>query len=354
MAIFSFHNVKFSGVSGAIPLKEISNSDYKWISAKERDLLIKTTGVEKRRVVPGFRTITTSDLCFSAAEKLLYDLKWDKNEIDLLIFISQSRDYSIPQTSAILQDRLGLPHSCMTLDISLGCSAYVYGLSVICGLMQSGTIRKSLLLVGDISSLGTSYRDKSAYPLFGDAGTASAFQYEPSAPAMHFNLMSDGSGYDAIIMPDAGMRNWIDRKKSFEYKKYGTGIYRTKLNLHLDGIKVFNFSLREVAPNVKELLKVINKTVEEADYVVLHQANKLINEVVRKKLKVPEDKFPYTIHKFGNTSCASIPLTIASELQTALRMKHANLLLSGFGVGLSWGSVWMETDKLVVSDIIEM
>jgi len=354
MALFSVSNVRLSGVSGTIPVTEISNFDYKWISMKERELLVKMTGIEKRRVVPGLRTLTASDLCFTAAEKLIQELGWDKNDIDLLIFISQSRDYSLPTTSTILQDRLGLPHTCMTLDICLGCSAYVYGLSVIGSMMQSGMIKKSLLLVGDISTLSTSYRDKSAYPLFGDAGTASAFEYDPEAPAIHFNLMSDGSGYDAIIIPDGGLRNWYDRKKSFIYKKFDTGIYRTPLNVHLDGIKVFSFSLREVAPNARELLKYCNKTIEEADYVVLHQANKLINESIRKKLKIPEDRLPYTIHKYGNTSCSSIPVTLVSELQKQLRSGHLKMLLSGFGVGLSWGSVWIETDHVVVPDIIEM
>jgi 3-oxoacyl-[acyl-carrier-protein] synthase-3 len=354
MALFSVSNVRLTGISGSVPVTEVSNYDYKWISVKERELLVKMTGIEKRRVVPGLRTITASDLCYAATEKLIEELKWDKKDVDMLVFISQSRDYSLPSTSAILQDRLSLPHSCMTFDICLGCSAYVYGLSVIAGLMQTGMIKKSLLLVGDISTLSTSYRDKSAYPLFGDAGTATAFEYDPKAPVMHFNLMTDGSGFDAIIMPDGGLRNWYDRKKSFIYKKHDVGIYRTPLNVHLDGIKVFSFSLREVAPNARDLLTYCNKTIEEADYIVLHQANKLINESIRKKLKVPEEKLPYTIHKYGNTSCASIPITMVAELQKELKTRYLRMLLSGFGVGLSWGSVWLETDNVVVPDVIDL
>jgi 3-oxoacyl-[acyl-carrier-protein] synthase-3 len=155
-------------------------------------------------------------------------------------------------------------------------------------------------------------------------------------------------------MPDGGLRNWYDRKKSFIYKKHDVGIYRTPLNVHLDGIKVFSFSLREVAPNARDLLTYCNKTIEEADYIVLHQANKLINESIRKKLKVPEEKLPYTIHKYGNTSCASIPITMVAELQKELKTRYLRMLLSGFGVGLSWGSVWLETDNVVVPDVIDL
>jgi 3-oxoacyl-[acyl-carrier-protein] synthase-3 len=109
-----------------------------------------------------------------------------------------------------------------------------------------------------------------------------------------------------------------------------------------------------VAPNARDLLTYCNKTIEEADYIVLHQANKLINESIRKKLKVPEEKLPYTIHKYGNTSCASIPITMVAELQKELKTRYLRMLLSGFGVGLSWGSVWLETDNVVVPDVIDL
>jgi len=350
MAIFSIPGVRMAGIAAAVPKKEVSNLDYRWVSAKDREMLIKTVGVEKRRVAePG---TATSDLCIASAEKLIQDLGWNKDEIQLLIFISQSRDYIIPSTSGIIQHKLGLPHSCVAYDIGLGCSGWVYGVSAMVSMMHAGRIRKGLLLVGDISTLTASYRDKSTYPLFGDAATATAFEYDEKSPQIHFNLESDGSGYDAIIIPDGGMRNFIS-KKSFDYKKYGDGIYRNRFQIALNGIEVFNFALREVAPNIKKLLQELSHTTADYDYFVFHQANLLMNETIRKMLKLDKEKVPYTIRQYGNTSSASIPLTIVSELREKITSCKVNLFSCGFGVGLSWGSVAMELNKVVCPPVIE-
>ena len=350
MAIFEISDVRIAGISACVPKKIVFNQDYNWITQKERDLLIRTIGVESRHVAyPGQ---TCSDLCFQAAEQLLDKTGWDRSEINLLIFVSQSRDYLIPSTSAILQDRLKLPQSCITLDINLGCSGYVYGLSVIASLMKSTGIQKSLMLVGDISTVTSAYRDKSTYPLFGDAGTATALELKPGFAPMQFNLQTDGSGHEAIIIYDGGGRN-LTSKKSFNVKKYGDGIYRNRLQTALNGIEVFNFSLREVVPNVKKTLNHFQRSLDEFDYLLFHQANRLINETLRKMLKVAPERVPYSLKEFGNTSCASIPLTMVSQLRETLRDKPHKLLLSAFGIGLSWGTVLIETDGMVVPEFTE-
>lgn len=351
MAIFSIPNIRISGLAAAVPQREVSNLDYRWISVKERNQLVKTIGVEKRRIAE--KGQTTSDLCFAAANKLLDDLKWDRNEVQALIFVSQSMDYIIPASSTILQDRLYLPKTCMALDIGLGCSGFLYGLSVIGSLMSQSGIKKALLLAGDLSNITSSYRDKSTYPLFGDAGTATALEFDETAVPITFNLQTDGSGHQAIMIHDGGVRNWVS-KKSFTYRKYGDGIYRNKLQIALNGIEVFNFSLREVVPNIKATLEYAGKTLNDFDYLVFHQANRLINETIRKMLKVDKEKVPYSIHKFGNTSSASVPLTIVSELQEEIRIKKVRFLLSAFGIGLSWGTVLLETDRLVCPGVLEV
>ena len=297
------------------------NADYNWISQKERESLIKNIGVETRHVAE--IGTTTSDLCMVAAEKLLSDLQWDKEEIELLVFVSQSRDYLVPTTACIVQDRLGLPHSCIAFDIGMGCSGYIYGFSVVGSMMQPGTIRKALLMVGDISTITTSYRDKSTYPLFGDAGTVTALEYSEGATPMVFNLQTDGSGYKALIIPDGGARNRMSRK-SFDIKQVSKGIYRSRLNLVLDGIEVFNFSLREVVPNIKALLNHTGASLDEVDFIVFHQANRLINETLRKMLKVAPEKVPYSIKEYGNTSGASVPLTMVCRAcsRTEVRKKE--------------------------------
>lgn len=345
MAIFEIPDIRIAGLTACVPEKILSNHDYHWITQKERDQVIKTIGVETRRVVePGQ---TTSDLCFQAAEQLLEALIWDRSEINLLIFVSQSRDYIIPSTSTILQDRLRLPKTSMAIDINLGCSGYVYGLSVISSLMKSTGIQKALLLVGDLSNVTSAYRDKSTYPLFGDAGTATALELEPGHAPMQFNLQTDGSGYDAIIIKDGGVRNLVN-KASFATKKFGEGIYRNSLQITLNGIEVFNFSLREVVPNIKTTLKYYNHELGEFDFLLLHQANRLINETIRKMLKADPAKVPYSLKEFGNTSCASIPLTMVSQIREQLQEKPQKLLLSAFGIGLSWGTVLLSTNRMIV------
>ncbi len=351
MATFTTAGVMITGLAACVPKKEVSNYDYKWVSAKEREQLVKTIGVEKRRHVE--KGTTTSDMCQKAAEALLEGLEVDRSQIKLLIFISQTRDYFIPQTSGILQDKMGLPKSCIALDVSLGCSGYVYGLAMASGMMNAFGIDKALLLVGDISSLNSAYRDKSTYPLFGDAGTATLLERNLEAPPMHFSLEGDGSGHKAIIIPDGGMRNILS-KKSFNYKKIAPGIHRTPLHVALDGIEVFNFSLREVVPNIRHLLKFTGEELAAFDYLVFHQANKLINDTLRKMLKLPQEKVPLSIGKFGNTSSASIPLTIVSELKNEVRERELKLLLSAFGIGLSWGTVSLKLQKPFCPDLLEI
>ena len=350
MAIFSIPNIKISGVSACVPLKKESNHDYDWITKKEQDLLIKTTGIEERRIAE--KGVTTSDLCYEAAKKLIDKLEWNKNEIEIVIFVSQSRDYFLPATSIILQNRLGLPNTTIALDIGLGCSGYVYGLSVIASLMSHSKIKKGLLLSGDISSFSVNPKDKSTYPLFGDGGSATAIEYDEGANEMTFNLQSDGSGADAIIIPDGGLRNPLNEDSYIE-KEYEGGIHRTKRNLWLDGLAVFNFSITKVPFQIKQLLESLNQEANEIDYFVFHQANKLIIETIRKKLKIDAEKTPYSLHEFGNTSSASIPLTLVTGLSNTHK-ENLKVVLCGFGVGLSWGTATVDLDHVQYLPLIEI
>ncbi|MFT4536372.1 MAG: 3-oxoacyl-[acyl-carrier-protein] synthase-3 [Saprospiraceae bacterium] len=351
MAQFSIENVSVTGISAAVPKQIVSNHDYTLLSEKERRLLIKTTGVEEKRAAP--KGLTTSDLCFEAANQLIDQLDWKKEEIGILIFVSQSSDYLLPATSIILQDRLGLPKSCMAFDIGLGCSGYVYGLSVMSAMMSASKIEKGLLLVGDVSSATCAIEDKSTYPLFGDAGTATALTYKDKSPHFYFNLQNDGSGFDKIIIKDGGIRNLIT-EKSLVKREISEGIVRTDLNVCLSGMDIFNFSVTEVPKSIKAFCEYIDRDLNEFDYIMLHQANKLMNETIRKKIKIPVEKVPYSIAKFGNTSSASIPLTIITELQNECRQSNIELLLSGFGVGLSWGVCNLQLDHIVCPDLIEI
>lgn len=351
MAFLTVENILLSGIAACVPKNKESNHDYDWIPKQERDLLIKTTGIEFRRIAP--KHITTSDMCYLSAESLLQNLEIDRKEIDIILFVSQSPDYFLPATSIILQERLGLSKSTMAFDIQLGCSGYVYGLSVISSLMSTGRFKKGLLLVGDKSSFSPSRQDKSTYPIFGDAGTATLLEYSALAKPMNFNLQSDGSGAQAIIIPDGGMRN-PSTLESDKLVEVGPGIIRNRKNLILDGIEVFNFSLREAAPNLRNLFNYNHTTLLDYDYFIFHQANKLMNESIRKKLKIEPEKVPYSLQNYGNTSSASIPLTMVTELGDKLKNKKSSLVLSAFGVGFSWASAAITADNLICLPLLEI
>jgi len=347
----SVKNISLKGLSACVPKHVERTMDYDWISEEERRSFLKNTGVEERRVAN--ENTTTSDLCEKAANALLDKLQWDRNSIDALIFVSQSPDYFLPATSAILQHKLGLKKTCVAFDINLGCSGYIYGMYVLANLMASGACKRGLLLAGDKSTLSTNFKDKSTYPLFGDAGTVSALEFDEQATPLYFNLFTDGSGYQSIMIKDGGCRNHIS-ESSFVTEKIAEGIERAPKHLVLDGIEVFNFALREAAPSVQSLLQESGIKAEEINYFVFHQANRLMNESVRKKCKIEPERVPYSIQKFGNTSSASVPLTMLHALKSELEQKPLNLLLSGFGVGYSWGNCILRTNKLTCTEILEI
>lgn len=349
MSLFKVSRVRVSAVSACVPKTIVPVADYPLFSAQELDTFRKMTGVERRRFAN--KGTCASDLCFQAANHMLENKAFNVDEIDVLIFVSQSPDYFLPATSVTLQRRLGLGKNVMAFDINLGCSGFVYGLSVMASLLSMPGMRKGLLLCGDVSSPSLSEEDKSSYPLFGDAGTATLVCHDESANPMCFHNQSDGSGFESIIIPDGGTRCPLT-PESYIREQVSDGIKRSRKELHLNGVDVFNFALREVKPNVSELLNLAQKQAESIDYFVMHQANWMMNEAVRKKCGFTTEQTPYSLQDYGNTSSASIPLTISAQLSsntTGIK----TWLMSGFGVGLSWGSVYLETHDLKVFQIIE-
>lgn len=352
MAFQKIENVKISGISACVPDHVVDNSKLELLgNADEIAKFIETTGIAKRYTIGG-KKICTSDLCFEAAEKVIADLNWNKNEIDCLIFVTQTPDYILPATSCVLQHRLGLSTECFTLDISLGCSGWVYGLATISQLLSSGNFKKGLLLVGDTVTVTKSNRDKSTYPLFGDAGTATALEFDNSASPMYFHTATDGSGYKAIMIEDGGFRNFFT-PESLEMKECEPGIYRNKLQSYLNGADVFIFGITKAPKSINGLLSHFSLNKEDVDYLILHQANMLMNDKIRKKVGIDEPKVPYSIDEYGNTSSASIPLTMVARLQEEVVGSKQRFLACGFGVGLSWGSVFFETNNIVCPAIIK-
>lgn len=351
MAAFSVNDIAIKGISCCVPKNKERNVDLEILTQEEIQKFIDATGVEERRIAT--KEICTSDLCCEAAEKLIQDLNWQKDEIEILVFVSQTADYILPVSAAILQDRLGFSTNCIAFDVPLGCSGYVYGISIIAGMMKAAGLKKGILLAGDTSSKLLSKTDKSTVPLFGDGGSATAFEFDENAEKLLFDLGTDGSGYKAIIIPDGGSRNRIN-EDSLKVTKNEEGISRNSCNLVLDGMDVFGFGISQAPKTVNKLIEKFEIDKEAIDHFVFHQANLMMNKMIVKKLKLPVEKVPYSLKEFGNTSSTTIPLTIVAQLKENLANTSKDLIICGFGVGLSWGTAKIRLNNVVISDLIEI
>lgn len=349
MAFINARNVSIKGISACVPgQKDMVADIYKWEGCAS---FMESTGITARRRAG--EAVTSADLCVAAAEKLIEELGWDKSGIEALVFVTQTPDYILPATSCVIQQRLGLTKECYTLDISLGCSGWVYALSVIASLLQNGTIKKGLLLAGDTITKICSPNDKSTYPLFGDAGTATALEHDEGSEGLKFLLNTDGAGYETIIIRDGGYRNPVS-SESLEEVSENDNISRRGIDLELDGMDVFSFGITKAPKSVKQLCDHFKIDKESIDIFSFHQANRMMNEMIRKKLKLPEEKVPYCMDEYGNTSCASIPLVLVTRERERLKGERLSHIACGFGVGLSWGSVCFNTDRITVPELIEI
>ncbi len=351
MPVLNIKNISIKGIAATVPKKVVHNSDYPYLTEKEKNFITKNIGIHSRRITAP--DTTASDLCFHAAVKLLKDLNWQPSEISVLIFVSQTPDFITPCTAALLQTRLGLPKNCLAFDINLGCSAYPYGLSVVGSILQNIPGGKGLLLVGDKSSQLVNDKDKSAALLFSDAGSATALQNDHKASPMWFDLCTDGEGAKSLMVKGGAGRHPF-HPRSLDEKEETPGVIRHDLNLILKGLDIFKFSVTKIPPSVKMLCEAAGIPQEHIDYFVFHQANKLINQTLGKRLAIPLEKMPDTLNEFGNTSSASIPVTLAKKLPGILGSGQHTILLSGFGVGLSWGTAIIHTENLYICPLIEL
>ena len=344
MAFLCYRNVRVVGMSVGVPKRKVCNLDIADISTDyDAASFVEVTGVKERRI----GELTVSDLAVPAANQLLEEVGWEKSTIDGLVVVTQHGDYIVPATSCILQDKLGLSKECMAMDISLGCSGWVYGLSSLVGMMSSGNLHRCLLICGD-ARRRVEFND----PLFGFAATITALEYKEGVNEMLFHLGTDGSGFDAIIIPDGGARNQIT-PSSFVPQEI-EGRQYIPLQSRMKGMDVFSFGITTAPKSVKKLADYYGFDYSSYDYLVLHQANMKMNGMIAKKLKFPDGKVPSSMWEFGNTSSASIPLTIATQIREQCRNGHVKLLCCGFGVGLSWGTVALDVDHLVIPDLIEV
>lgn len=318
MAYLTINKVKMVGLAACVPPTIEENLSLPIFADKsEAEKVIASTGIERKRVVkPG---TTASDLSFQAIQSLLDKMEWEANSIDALIYVCTSRDYIAPITSAILQDRLGFRNDCYCLDLPLGCSGWVYGMSNLSSILSHGQLKRGLLVCAETNSLNRSPKDKTVKPLFGDAATVTALEYDESfEKPIQFNFGVDGSGYKAVWTEFGGTRNPITLE-SIEEKEVEPGIIRKGTDMVVNGMDVFSFAIKVPPRSLLEFVEHFEIDTDKVDYLFLHQANKFIDDRIRKKLKMPEEKVPFCLQDYGNTNSASIPLAMvvckAKELQ---------------------------------------
>lgn len=326
-------NINIAAITAYLPEKRLElTSLVDSYGENEVINIIKTTGVERVRIAD--ESQTSSDMCFNAAQYLIEKEKIDRREIDGLVFVSQTTDYIIPSTSIILQDRLKLSKETGCIDIHYGCSGYIYGLFQAALWISSGACNKVLVLSGDTTTRMINSKDKSLKMVFGDCGTATLVT-KGNSP-IGFEVYSDGSGYDRLIIPAGGFRNPISEKtKELVIDEDNNG--RTLENLYMDGMAIFNFAISNVHQNINSLIEQMKWKKDEVKLYALHQANNFMVNYIRKKLKVDEFKVPMNVTNYGNTGPATIPLLL-SDIYSSKPSNLDKVIMSGFGVGLSWGS----------------
>jgi 3-oxoacyl-[acyl-carrier-protein] synthase-3 len=320
------------------------------ISEEEIQKVIKVSGVKERRIAaPG---TTTADLSKRAAEALLSELGWERSSIDALIFVTQTPDHLLPASACILQDGLGLSRGCAAFDVNLGCSGYTYGLWLASTMIDSGACQRVLLLAGDTISKIISPEDRSTAFLFGDAGTATALERSDAPGAeSHFVLGSDGSGASQLIVPGSGARGACLQDRGRKLQPDGNT--RGADDLYMNGSEIFNFTIGSVPSLAAEVLEWAGQRAEEVDFAVFHQANEFMIKHLAKKTKIPLDRVPLSLGQYGNTSSASIPVTLASRMAEPLKSGSHRLLLLGFGVGYSWAGAHLFLGPLSSCRVLE-
>lgn len=339
MASGKLYNVEIKGIACAVPDNIKRSEEYNEVFGEESvQKFINMTGVKTRYVALDEQC--ASDLCYVAAKKLLEKLEWEPSSIDALILITQTPDYAVPATACVLQHRLGLSEDCIAFDVNLGCSAYVYGIWLASAMISTQDINRVLLLVGDTSNFGINQNDSATAMIFGDGGTATALEWTRGKSLKYF-LKTKGSGFKNIMVPAGHARS--RSRILLEDSEY---------QLAMNGSEVFSFTISDIPRTIKSFMSQYNIDKDDVDMYVFHQANLFILKHLAKKLGIPMEKLAISIDRYGNTSGESIPLTLVDALGSKEKNGSIKLLLCGFGVGLSWGGIYLEMNKSVCLPMI--
>lgn len=301
------------------------------------DKISQKTGILKRPIsaVDEF----SSDMGIIAANKLFEEHSIDRNEIDFILFCTQSPDYFLPTTACVMQDRLGIPTTAGALDFNLGCSGYIYGLSLAKGLIETGTAKNVLLITAETYSKFIHPSDKGVRTIFGDAAAATLISVHDTEKDMigPFVLGTDGKGAEKLMVKNGGMRHpFINNETAFGEDSVGN--FKSSDHLYMKGSDIFVFTLVSVPKLCKDLLEKAKSSYEDLDLVIFHQANKHMLEALRKKIDIPQEKFFIYITNCGNTVSSTIPIALYEAIKEGRAKKGDRIMLVGFGVGYSYGA----------------
>lgn len=351
MAMLNVPHVAVRGMAACVPPQTEDTRDIEIYATPEEAIDVEvTTGVVRRHLVKD-SGVTAADLCIKAAERLLEDLGWERDSIDLIVNVTQTSDYINHPNVFVAHERLGLKRDCMTLDLYHGCPGWVIGMMSATSLMSHGTMRRCLLLDGDnISSLQWA-NDHESRPLFGDCGTVTALEYDENAKMLCFDTGTNSEDGKALVRIDGGYRSPYTIESLRKEYDLRSGKLVPEEN-GMDGMSVFSFGISTPPKSIKKLCEANGIDLANIDKLVLHQANLFMVQKIAKKLKVEEDRVPISLGEYGNTTSASIPLTIVSQCAAEYRTKPMKTVACGFGTGLAWASVYMETENLVVPDVV--
>lgn len=343
MPYFKYSNIQIIGMAAAVPLEKVYVESFKKQYGDEAvNRFVSMTGIKEFRRTKEHQT--ASDLGFVAAEKILNEKNIDRNTIGGLVFVAHSTDYRRPATSYVLHKRLGLSKNCAAFDIGLGCSAVVYGIQTVCSMLANSDIKRCLLIVGETLTKMVNAQDRSLNMLFGDGGAAILFEKKDCDDHISVILKSDGNGYRSIIAPAGGFRNL---NASHKDEIWPDGNIRSLYNTYMNGTDVFSFTISDVPKTVKEFFETTKTSPDDYDCFAFHQANQYIHKQLSKKLKLPIEKMPLCLEKYGNTSAPAVALALC-DTYGKVNEGTINTLLCCFGVGLSWG---VASAKVNVKDI---
>lgn len=316
----------------ALPNKSLTNEQLvKEFPEWSVDKIADKVGINTRYIADDNETAV--DLAINAAEELFTrDSSINKNEIDFVLFCTQSPDYFLPTSACLIQDKLGLPTTCGALDFNLGCSGYIYGLSLVKGLIMGGIAKNVLFLTGETYTKHLHPKDKGNRTIFGDAGSATLISTEGLAEIGNFSLGTDGRGAKNLIIKTGAFRH----KNAMNDLTFDEKANPTSSDyLFMNGSEIFNFTIDIVPTLVKDILDKNELSKQDIDGYIFHQANAFMLNFLRKKLKIEEEQFHYYMSEVGNTVSSTIPIVLYEKLKE--NKLKGNLLLAGFGVGYSWG-----------------